>query len=386
MSKRKICFVTGSRADYGYLLQPMRHIRDSSEFELQLIVTGPHLSSNDGESISLMRRDGFVPDMFVDCVLASDTPVATGKSIAVGLAGMCDAFSLLKPDLVLILGDRFEIFAVAQAAYVLGLPIAHLGGGDVTEGALDEGFRHSITKLSHFHFPTNVRSARRIINMGEDPSTVHIIGSTSLDLLQEFQPASREAITSRTGYMWHENNIIVTFHPATIDRMTPMAQVYALVEGLELLPPSIGILVTGTNSDPGAHEVSHVLRSFAGRNPHRCTYCAHLGQYLYFSVLSLMDAVVGNSSSGLYEAPSFQTPTVNIGPRQDGRCRARSVIDCPTESRQIADAIHRSLSLDCRDVQNPYGDGHATDKLVRVLRENINWSEAVQKRFYESVN
>ena len=383
MTKRKVCVVSVSRADYGYLLAPLRELRAAKDFDLQFVATGSLLCGVNNNALHIMRGDGFAPDMTVDCILSSDTSVATGKSVALCLAGMCDVFSYLRPELVMIVGDRFEILAVAQAAYILGIPIAHLGGGDVTAGAFDEGFRHAITKLSHIHFPTNALSAERIVKMGENRAMVHAIGSTSLDLASETIPASRDELSAKFGYRWMHKNLLVTFHPATIDSLSPLEQAKAFVGGLTLLSDDIGIFITGTNIDPGGQEILQVLLEFVEHNEHRCTYCSHLGQYFYYSALSLMDAVVGNSSSGLYEAPSFKTPTVNIGPRQDGRCRAASVLDCPNEPGAIANSILQAFQIDCTGVKNPYGDGHATKKLMRVLRENKNWTSLLKKTFFE---
>jgi UDP-N-acetylglucosamine 2-epimerase (non-hydrolysing)/GDP/UDP-N,N'-diacetylbacillosamine 2-epimerase (hydrolysing) len=356
-------------------------LRADPAFALDLIVTGQHLVPADDNTAEAIKAEGFAPSATIDMLLASDAPVAVAKSMGLATAGFADAFARLAPDLVLVLGDRYEILAAVQAAVVARLPVAHLCGGDITEGAMDDAIRHAVTKLSHLHFVTNEAAARRVWQLGEDPARVHCVGSPGLDRIRQTKLLDRAAFFRRVGFEPRASNLLVTFHPETL-HADPLGQCRELLAALHELGPEFGFIFTGSNADPGGRGVDRLVGEFVAAHDNACAH-ASLGAALYFSALSHASAVVGNSSSGLYEAPTFKVPTVNIGDRQRGRLRAASVIDCAAERRAIGAAIRKALTLDCAGVINPYGDGHASERIVAVLRGLGDPRQLVHKRFVD---
>jgi len=383
MSARRICFVTGSRADYGLLYCVMKAVQADPGLELQVAVTGMHLSSEFGSTGDVVRQDGFPVSAEVHSLLAEDTPAAMAKSIGLGVAGFADAFQALHPDAVVLLGDRFEIFAAAQAAFVARIPIVHIAGGDVTEGALDDGFRHSITKMATLHCVTNAPAAERVRQLGEDPARVFVVGSTALDALARTELLGREALQQRLGYTFRRRNLLVTFHPATLDATPSERQFAALLDALDALGPDFGVVFTKSNADAGGRALNEMAGRYVRTRPN-CRCFDSLGQQAYWSVMAACDAVVGNSSSGLYEAPSLKKPAVNIGDRQKGRLRAASVLDCAPERDAIARAIRAAIGLDCSRVENPYGDGNSAARVVSAIRSIPDLRSTVRKRFFDA--
>ena len=384
MSRRKICVVTGSRADYGLLYWPMKLIADDPELDLQLVVTGAHLAPELGETYRVIESDGFAIDYRVEMLVSGESAVTVTKSLGLGVIGFAEALRQLRPDFLLLLGDRFEVFASAQAALISRIPVAHLCGGDSTEGAFDEAMRHSITKMSHIHLVTNEQAAQRVRQMGEDPCRVHQVGSPGLDHLNYFEPRSREVFFEEIGLVPRAQNLLVTFHPPTLDIGSAGSGASA-AEQLEELLAAIdgewGLVLTGSNADTGGRTLGRRLEQYVAHREY-ATFHETLGQRLYFEALSHLDVVVGNSSSGLYEAPSFKKPTVNIGDRQRGRLKAASVLDCPPERLAIRTAIGKALELDCSEVVNPYGDGESSPRIVAVLKAAPPPSTLLQKRFH----
>ena len=369
--RRRICTVTSTRADYGLLAPVMRAITGHADLELQVLATGSHLSREHGMTIEAIERDGFSVSARVEMLLASDSSIGVAKSMGLGLIGFADAFQQLMPDVVLLLGDRFEILAAATAAFTQGIPLAHIAGGDVTEGALDEGFRHAITKLASVHFVTNADAARRVRQMGEDPARIVISGSPGIDAILAQAPTARDEIESRLGFKLRARNLLITFHPETATTLPADAQVVELLAALDQLAGEgleLGLIFTGANADAGGRAVKALVQRYVDERPHSL-YRESLGQALYLGTMRHVDAVVGNSSSGLYEAPSLRVPTVNIGDRQKGRLLASSVINCPTERTQIHAAILAALALDCSSAINPYGDGHAAKRIAAWLAD-----------------
>ena len=376
----RIAVVTGGRADYGLLTVLLRRLRDDQRFTFDLIVTGQHLVPG-SESLKQIHADGFEVAETVDILLASDTGLAVCKSSGLAAIGLADAFRRRNPDLVVVLGDRYEIFAAAFVAYLMRIPVAHIAGGDVTEGAFDDGLRHAITKLSHLHFVTNVDAARRIRQLGENESTIHLVGSPGLDLIRKTKIPDRASFFAIVGLTPRERNLLVTFHPVTA-RSDSMHQVAEMLAALDELGEGVGLVFTGVNADPEGRKIERVIVDFCSSHSN-AVLKGVLGAQLYFGALTHCDAVVGNSSSGLYEAPSFRRPTVNIGDRQKGRLKAESVIDCAPERSQISAAIARAFSLDCRSVENPYGDGHAAERIVEVLAAIDNPRGLLLKTFHD---
>ncbi len=382
MGARRICFVTGSRADYGLLYCPMQAVQADPALELQVAVTGMHLSGEFGATGEIVRRDGFPVSVCVHSLLADDTPAAVAKSIGVGVMGFADAFLALRPDAVVLLGDRFEIFAAAQAAFVAKIPIVHIAGGDVTEGALDDGFRHAITKMASLHCVTNADAARRVRQLGEDPARVVVVGNPALDALARTDLMTRESLQEALGAAFRERNLLVTFHPATLEATPPESQFAELLAALDALGPDFGVFFTKSNADAGGRTLNEMADRYVRERPN-CRIYDSLGQRTYWSLMAACDAVVGNSSSGLYEAPSLKKPTVNIGDRQKGRLRAASVLDCAPERGAIARTIRAALALDCSRVDNPYGDGASSARIVAAIKAMPEPRAAVKKGFVD---
>lgn len=344
------------------------------------MVTGMHLSSEFGLTYRQIEEDGFRIDAKVEMLLSSDSPAGIAKSMGLGMIGFGDALATLKPDLLVVLGDRYEMFAAAQAAMVAGIPLAHIAGGDTTEGAYDEAIRHSLTKMAHLHFVTNEVAARRVRQMGEDPKHVYNVGSPGIDYIKRMRLLTRQEIEEQLGFKLRQRNLLITFHPVTLESDSAGRQLEALFEACERLGPDVGLIFTKANADNDGRMINEALERFAQDKPSAAVY-ASLGQQRYLSVMAIASAVVGNSSSGLYEAPSFGVPTVNIGDRQRGRLQASSVLSCPPEADAIERAIRDAFTRDCSDAVNPYGDGHAAARIHRVIGEFGEYRSLLKKTF-----
>lgn len=384
MAKRTICVVTGSRAEYGLLYWVLKEIQRAPDLQLQIVATGMHLSPEFGSTYRTIESDGFQIDAKVEMLLSSDTPVGIAKSIGLGTIGFADAFARLQPDMVLVLGDRYEIFAAAQAALVARLPIAHIAGGDVTEGAYDEAIRHGITKMAHLHFVTNSDAARRVRQLGENPEHIFAFGSPGIDFIKRAQLLDRDELAQQLGFQFRSKNLLVTFHPVTLDAQPASQQFRELLDALDALGEDTGILFTLPNADNEGRALVRMIDDFVASRPHAKSY-ASLGQIRYLSAIAAVDAVVGNSSSGLYEVPSFGKPTVDIGDRQKGRLRAGSVIHCEPRADDIAKAIREALAKDCSGTVNPYGDGDSAEKIANILGSWPDPGKLLKKHFFDLV-
>lgn len=379
---RKIAVVTGSRAEYGLLYWVLHDLRAAPHVELQLIVTGMHLSHEFGLTVKEIERDGFAIARRVEMLVSSDTPGGIAKSMALGIIGMSDALEQLRPDVVLVLGDRFEILAAVQACLVHNIPVAHIAGGDTTEGAFDESMRHAITKMSHLHFVTNELSAQRVRQLGEDPRHVHVVGNPGLDHLKRLKLLDREALGESLGAPLARRNLLITFHPVTLEPGESERQFGELLAALDTLGDDTALWFTRPNADTGGRALSAALDAWAAPRSGHAHVHSSLGQLRYLSLMAQVDAVVGNSSSGLYEAPSFRVPTVNIGDRQRGRLSTASVVNCAPEREAIEAAIARALTLDCTAVVSPYGDGHAAARIVAALADLPPCADLLKKHFH----
>jgi len=380
--KLTVLVATGTRADFNQVLPVIAAMAKSSVLEPKVVATGMHLSSEFGLTYRMIEAEGVVLADKVEMLLASDTPVAVAKAIGLGTIGFADCYERLNPDLLMIPGDRFEMLAAAQAALVRRLPIAHIAGGDVTEGAFDEAIRHSITKMSHLHFVSNAAAARRVRQLGEDAKTVHLVGNPALDLIARLQPLDRAAFAEAIGLELRARNLLVTFHPVTLDAQ-PSAMPFAeLLTALDGLGPETGIIFTRPNADTFGRVLIGMIDAFVQGHPNAVAHTS-LGQRLYFSALRHVSAVVGNSSSGILEAPSFKIPTVNIGDRQRGRERAASVIDVAAQAQAIAGGIKKAFEMDCGKVVNPYGDGKASERIVTVLETIEDPRRLIMKTFHD---
>ena len=379
--KRRICVVTGSRAEYGLLYWLIHDLARDPEVELQLAVTGMHLSPEFGLTYRVIEQDGFRIDARVEMLLSSDTPSGIAKSMGLGVGGFADAFERLQPDLVVVLGDRFEILAATQAALVFNIPVAHIAGGDVTEGAYDDAMRHSITKMAHIHFVTNSVAAERVRLMGEDPAQVHDVGSPGIDYIRRLRPLGRRELETDLNCTFGPRNLLITFHPVTLEPGKSGQYFDELLRALDALGPDVGLFFTMPNADGGGRVLMTMVQAFVEPRANARAFTS-LGQVRYLSLMAQVDAVVGNSSSGLYEAPSLHKPTVNIGSRQSGRLMADSVICCEPERQAISTAIAEALRKDCRHAVNPYGDGHASERIAAVLKEIEDPRKLLKKRFH----
>ena len=386
MAARTVAVVTGTRADYGLLYGLLREIETREALELQLIVTGMHLSDAFGGTERAIEDDGFTPDARVDMLLGSDTGVGTAKSTGVGVIGCADALDRLRPDVLVVLGDRFEMFAAAQAALLMGIPIAHIHGGETTEGAFDDSLRHSLTKMAHYHFVAAEPFRRRVIQMGEAPDRVFTVGAPGLDQIRYTDLLDRTAFEASIDWtLGDRRTILVTLHPATRSETSADRLVEAVLQALDHFEEA-RLLFTKANADPAGRRINAALEAYCeGRD--RARVYASLGRQRYLSALQHVDLVVGNSSSGLIEAPAFDVPTVNVGIRQAGRPRASSVLDCEVETEAVAEAIERAVDPAFRasieGTSSPYGRGHAADAMARHLTEVPLGDAAGATTFYD---
>ncbi len=367
---RKVCVVTGTRADYGLLQWVMQGIQRDSEMALQVVATGMHLSPEFGLTYREIEADGFKIDRKLDVLTSSDSAPGVTKAIGLGVISFADAFAELRPDIVLILGDRFEVFSAATAAMIAGLPIAHLHGGEITEGAFDDAIRHSITKMSHLHFVAAEEYRRRVIQLGEDPARVFLTGGLGADTLRKMKMLDRGALETALDFKFGRRNLLVTFHPVTLEKGTAAAQMAELLQALDTLADT-HLIFTMPNADTGGRELIGMVKDFVSTRPHAKAFNS-LGQLRYLSCMAHVDGVVGNSSSGLAEAPGLQKGAVNIGDRQRGRLKAASVIDCEPNVSSIVNALQNLYSADFQSrlehVRNPYGEGGASEKIVAILK------------------
>lgn len=384
MSKRRICVVTGTRAEYGVMHWLLEGIRKNRSLELQIVATGMHLSPEFGLTYREIEKDGFRIDRKVEMLLSSDTPTGLAKSMGLGLIGFADALSQLEPDLLLVLGDRFEILSAAVAAMVARLPVAHLHGGESTEGVIDEAIRHSITKMSHLHFVAAEEYRRRVIQLGEHPDRVFLVGGLGIDNIKKMPLLDRSALEASLGFGLGPKNLLVTFHPMTLEDAVSAPQLAELLAVLGTLEGT-HLIFTMPNADTGGRVLFDMIERFVTDHANARAYTS-LGQLRYLSCIQHVDGVVGNSSSGLSEVPSFGKGTINVGDRQRGRLKAESVIDCHPDRVSIAAALRQLYSpgfqATLATVRNPYGEGGASDKIVQVLSE-YPLENILKKPFYD---
>jgi GDP/UDP-N,N'-diacetylbacillosamine 2-epimerase (hydrolysing) len=382
--KRKICVVTGSRAEYGLLRWVMHEINDHPDLVLQIIATGGHLSEKQGLTFKEIERDGFQITSFVENLSGPDTEESISKAIGNGIIGFADAFNELSPDLVLILGDRFEILAAAVSAMVARIPIAHIHGGELTEGSMDDAIRHSITKMSHVHFVANSDYAKRVIQLGESPDKVYNVGGLGIENIFRMKNYSKTELEGTLEYIFQERNLVVTFHPATLDGDAWEEQLFELFLALDQFP-EIGLIFTLPNADVGSDGVTRTINEFVSRRPNAKSFVS-LGSDRYLSCIMHSDGVLGNSSSGICEVPSLKKATINIGNRQRGRTMSESIISCDPTSVQISESIMKLYSKDfqnkVKNAVNPYGMPGACKKIVDVV-SGVSLDSLIVKTFHD---
>ena len=385
MQPRKICIVTGTRAEYGLLYWLMRDIENDPALTLQLVVTGTHLEPKFGHTVDVIEADGFKIDARVPIELNDDAPTAIAHSTGLALSGISKAFTNLSPDLIVLLGDRFEIMAAATAATICNLPIAHIHGGEVTEGAIDDAMRHAITKMSSVHFVAAEAYQNRVVQMGEHPDTVFTVGAPGLDHIARTELLGDVEVAKVLGIETSVLYLLITMHPATRKNTPVETEVEALLEALNEMQNHTAIF-TGVNADAGHDAITNRIQTYVADNPGRARLFNSLGQVRYLSAMKYATIVVGNSSSGIIEAPAFGVPTVNIGDRQKGRLRAVSVIDCAATTEDISRAMTTVLSKEFRDATEdnlcPYGAPGASTKMAKIIRD-LDFGQLTQKSFYD---
>ncbi|MGR3970742.1 UDP-N-acetylglucosamine 2-epimerase [Shewanella sp. 1180_01] len=367
---KKIAVFTGTRADYGLLYWLLKDIQENATLTLQLIVSGSHLSPEFGNTFEQIERDGFSIDEKVEMLLSSNSAVGIAKSVGLGIIGYAEALDRLKPDVLVILGDRSEALAIAQTAAILKIPLLHIHGGEITEGAYDDAFRHAITKLSHIHCTATETYKQRVIQMGEMPNSVYNVGAIGLDHIRRSTLMTPEQLSSDLNFDLNHPYFLVTYHPVTLADEPAIETFNALLTSLEQFPQH-NVIITYPNADNGSREIISWIQDYARQSKGKVLAIASLGQVRYLSCVKYATAVIGNSSSGIIEVPSFNVPTVNIGTRQQGRLAAQSVIHCQPDSLSITTAINKAIlllpQLQLTSIANPYGQGQASQFIVKLL-------------------
>lgn len=383
MSKRKICIVTGSRADYGLLYWLIKEVEKDKNLKLQLIATGMHLSSKYGSTYKEIEKD-FKIDKKINISLSSDTSEGISRSMGIAQTAFSKAYNKLKPDIVVVLGDRFEIFSAVSSAMISRIPIAHIHGGEATEGLIDEAIRHCISKMSHIHFTATEEYSKRVIQLGEVPNKVFNVGGTGIENIKRLKFLTKEEFEKSINFKLNIKNILVTFHPVTLESKTSKKHFQEILNSLDELRDT-NIIFTKANSDVDGKIINQMIDQYTKKNSNKSIGVASLGQLNYLSALQHIDVIVGNSSSGISEAPSFKIGTINIGDRQNGRIKAESVIDCLSNKKDIKRAIKRVYSAEfknlLKNVKNPYGDGCSSKKIIKVLK-NVKLDNILKKIFF----
>jgi GDP/UDP-N,N'-diacetylbacillosamine 2-epimerase (hydrolysing) len=380
---RKICVITGSRAEYGLMKILMGKIRNDPNLTLQIMATGMHLSSKFGDTIKEIQSDGFNIDQEIEILEESDGTIDLAKSISTSIEAFANEFRNNRPDLIIVLGDRFEIFSATIASLIQKIPVAHIHGGEATEGLLDEAFRHSITKMSHLHFVSAEAHRKKVIQLGEDPNHVFLVGGLGVDAITELKLLNKKELEKEINFKFGMKNLLITFHPVTLEIATAKSQMQELLFALEHFE-NTNLIFTMPNADIGNQEIFELITEFTLTHSNSVAFKS-LGQLKYLSCLAQVDGVVGNSSSGLLEAPSFKIATVNIGDRQLGRIQANSVIQCEPNRIEIINSIKRIYSRDfqsvLKSVKNPFGYGGASEKIYNIIRSH-SLENLIKKSFY----
>lgn len=383
---KKVCVVTGTRAEYGLLKPVIEKICKDEELELYLIVTGAHLSPEFGLTYKEIEADGFIINKKIEMLLSADTPGSIVKSMGVGMMGFADAFAEGCPDMVVILGDRYEMLAAASAAMVFRIPIAHIHGGETTEGAIDESIRHAITKMSYLHFAATETYRNRIIQLGESPERVFDVGALGIENIKTIKLLDKENLEKSIDFKFSDNTVMVTYHPVTLEKQSSAEPFHNLLSVLKSRK-DLNIIFTKANSDADGRIINQMIDVFVSENRDRSVAYTSLGQVRYLSVLKYCSVVIGNSSSGIVEAPSFHIPTVDIGDRQRGRIASSSVIHCGAGEEEIEHALCRALQDEFRQgitkVKNPYEGENTSSQIVSTLKRYLQDGIDIKKKFYD---
>ena len=384
MRKRKVCIVTGSRAEYGLLYWLIKEVEADKNLKLQLIATGMHLSSEFGLTYKEIEKD-FKIDKKIDMHLSSDTSIGISKSMSIAQTSFAKAYIELKPDIVVVLGDRYEIFSAVSSAMISRIPIAHLHGGEATEGSIDEAIRHCITKMSHLHFTATEEYSKRVMQLGEDSKRVFNVGGAGIENIKRLKLLTKMKFEKSINFKLKKKNVLVTFHPVTLEIKTSKKHFQELLNSIDELEDT-NIIFTKANSDADGKIINQMIDKYISKNLDKSIGVASLGQLNYLSALQYVDFVIGNSSSGLLEVPSFRIGTINIGDRQNGRIKADSVVDCLPNKKSIKKAIKivysKKFQKFLKDVKNPYGDECASKKIIKVLK-SVKLENILKKTFFD---
>ncbi len=384
--KKTICIITGSRAEYGLLYPLIKVLSSTAAFKLQIVATGMHLSSEFGCTYKEIETDGFKIAKKIRVLSTQDSAVAITKSISLGCAGFADAFKSLNPDMVIVLGDRFEIFAAAISAFIANIPIIHLHGGELTEGLIDDAIRHSITKMSLLHFVSTEAYRRRVIQLGEEPNRVFNVGALGIDNIRNLDYISKKDLERNLNFEFGAKSILVTFNPVTLEKKSSKVHFMEILSALEARR-DLRVIFTMPNSDTDGRIIIKLIHNFVRNNSQRAVAFVSLGRVRYLSTLKYIDVVLGNSSSGIIETPSFKKPTINIGDRQRGRLKAGNVIDCPSEKSAILASLNKAFSAKfkriCSNLKNPYGDGRTAKRIVRIIERKQKVITDMKKKFFD---
>ena len=380
---RKICVITGTRAEFGLLRPLIELIANDKELQLQLIATGMHLSPEFGYTLNEITDAGFVVDKKVECLLSSDSSIGVSKTIALAISGFADALAELTPDLVVVLGDRTEILGAVIATAMANIPIAHLHGGETTEGAYDEAIRHSITKFSHLHFTSTEAYRKRVIQLGEHPDTVFNVGAIGLDAIKKLPLLDRAAFEQAIGFKLKKRNVLITYHPVTLEKEAPIETFENVLTALDELTDT-ALIFTHANSDKNGRIINKMITEYVSSHKDKAVEFKSLGQLRYLSALQYVDFVIGNSSSGILEVPAFYIPTINIGDRQKGRINCESVINSNNSlediKKSITFALNKTFRKKIQQQELLYGNGTAAKKILQIIKEHNHIS--IKKSFY----
>ena len=385
MAKRKICVITGTRAEYGLLYWLMKEIQSDESLQLQIVATGTHLAPEFGLTYKNIEQDGFKIDEKIEMLLSGDTAVAITKSMGVELISFADVFDRLKPDIAVVLGDRYELLTAVSAALIANIPVAHIHGGEISEGAIDDSIRHSITKMSQLHFVSTAEHRRRVIQMGENPERVYEVGAAGFDNIVKLNLLSLKELEDSVNFLLGDKFFLVTYHPVTVESYQQEDALSNLFRALDNFK-NYNVLITKSNGDVGGRIINKKIDEYAANQPNRICCRTSLGQLRYLSAMKYCAAVIGNSSSGIWEAPVFKTPTVNLGARQKNRHREISVIDCEENFDSIKSAIEKSISKEFQEkissLQIPHTDGLVAVRIKEVLK-NIPLENLFRKKFFD---
>lgn len=383
---KKLCVVTGTRAEYGLLKPLIKRIEEDGELKLQIIATGMHLSSEFGLTYKEIEDDGFYIDEKVEMLLSSDSAIGISKSMGLAMISFAESLERLKPDALVVLGDRYEIFSAVSSALVSKIPVIHLYGGETTEGAFDEAFRHSITKMSHLHFTSTEKYKQRVIQLGENPSTVFNVGAIGIENIKTLKLLTKKELESNIAFGFGERTALVTFHPVSLEKSTSEIQFKNLLDAVDDIK-NLKLIFTKANSDTDGRIINKMIDDYVSKNSEKAIAFTSMGLMRYLSAMKYSNVVIGNSSSGIAEAPTFKVPTVNIGDRQKGRIKGDSVIDCEPVYENIHKSIIKALSTEFNDqigmLKNPYGDGEVSSKIIIKIKESLNKGLELKKIFYD---